>query len=277
MSMYNEILFNGGMFNGNPVSGVSSSDNIVFDNYGLLNNSVYLTQFNDKIPPQKIYDTQNFPRGDGRINVDSHQEVKLIPFEGLIKADTRTALMTAIDEFMKHMHKVDGLLKVTEGGRLRQYTANIGNFRPEQKTHDVTVLRFKGEFQVFSPFGFDESRKVYTNTIITATKTIQVDHEGNVDDGRPIILFIVDSETDMTAITIQNTTTSESLTITTAFNAGDIVIIDAEDQTVKKNGSNIDHTGPIPSMKAGENTFQIDTTSTAHSLVFTIKFHNYYN
>jgi len=277
MTLYNNTLFNGGMFNGEPVVGLSSSDDIVFSNYGLQNSNIVTSFFKDDNPPDKIYDTQNFPRGSGRIFVDSHQEVKTIQAGGSIKANDSASFVELIKEFKKYLRVDNGMLKKTEGGVTRQYIANLIKLDIPREAWNINYAKWSAEFQVFSPFGFSENREATTQAITSASFSNELYHDGNVDDGRLIASFVVDSETDMTALSLTNSTRSETITVTTAFNSGDILTINGEDQTVKKNGTSIDFTGVIPSLDAGANTITGTVTSTAHSIIATYQFYNYFS
>jgi len=277
MSLFNNILFNGGMFNGEPIFGVSSSDDIVFNNYGLQNSNIVTSFFKDDSPPDKIYDTQNFPRGSGRIFVDSHQEIKTIQTGGSIKAADSAAFVELLKVFKKYLRVDNGILKKTEGGVLRQYIANLTKLDIPREAWNINYAKWSAEFDVFSPFGFSENRVVTTQNITGATFSNELYHDGNVDDGRLIASFVVDSETNMTALSLTNSTRSETITITTTFNAGDILTINGEDQTVKKNGTSLDFTGVIPSLDSGANTITGTITSTAHSVLATFQFYNYFS
>lgn len=274
--MFNSFLFNNGLLNGEPVEVAGSTDVYTFANYGLQNSNIITEKFDDDSGPDTIIDSQNFPRGNGKIFVDSRNEIKIIRLKGALVASSLANLIALIDEFKKYTATVNGILKKIEGGVTRQYIANRVRCSIPREHWNIDHTPYELEFHVFAPYGFDDERTIYTRNLTASTNSLQVYHAGNAE-GRVILGFIVDSETAFTSLTIENTDTSESITIAQSFNAGDYIEIDGENQTVKVNSSAVDFTGTIPNIKAGSNTFSINITdSGAFSIVSTIQFYNYY-
>lgn len=277
MSLFNNILFGAGMFNGSPIVGVSSDDDIVFNNYGLQNSNIVTSEFQDENPPQKIYDKQNFPRGNGQIFVGSHQEVKTISLKGILKADSNSEFVTLLKEFRKYFRADNGILKKIEAGELKQYIANLVSLNIPRAAWNTTFAEFEAVFNVFKPYGFSDFRETKTRTITAGTFTEELYHDGNVDEGKLISVFIFDSATNVTELSLTNTATGETIIITESFSAGDLLEINGEKETVQLNGSDVEFTGVIPTLNVGSNPLTGIITSTNHSIISTHKFYNYFS
>ncbi len=277
MSLFNDVMFNAGMFNGPPVVGFSSDDVISFNKFGMQNGAVVTASFKDDNPPDKVYDTHNFPRGNGRIFVDSHQEVKKIPVKGTIKANTNAEFVQLIRDMKKAFRADNGVLKKTESNIFVQYIANLVRLNIPRESWNTTYSEFMADFEVFEPYGFDEFRNVKTQTIITGAFTEELIHDGNVDEARLITTFIIDADDTISEISYTNTATGETITITTPLVTGDILTINGETEEVKKNGVDVKFAGVIPTLKVGPNPFTGTVTSVSHNIIATNKFYNYFS
>lgn len=280
-NLFNDQLFNENRFNGDAQIGVSADDDIVFNNYGLQNSNIVISYMRHKSGHETEYVMSNIARSHGVRMQDLYRRGKIITARGYVKATTAEGMIDRVDEMKKYLRQLNGVLKITRGSRVRQYYATLNNpngmFEEEEAFHN-TIIPFNLEFFA-SYFGFSESRKTYTHTITAASTTRELVHEGNADEGRIITYIIVNSETDMTKITWTNAQTGESISVepSAEFTAGDVLVIDGENQTVKLNGTIIEYTGLIPSIVPDSNDFTLDVVSTSHNLTMTNKFYHYYS
>jgi len=76
----------------------------------------------------------------------------------------------------------------------------------------------------------------------------------------PTITVHIDAETNMTAIRLTNNTTLDWIEVARSFSAGEDLIIDCENETVRVGGVNVDFDGVFTRFDVGTNSFDLLVT-----------------
>jgi hypothetical protein len=123
------------------------------------------------------------------------------------------------------------------------------------------------------PFGRDSSTTTQVNTRFTgASKTNTFVAVGGNKPVLPVLTITLNSGTGLTSKYIQltNSTTGKLIKVTRTWVAGDVLVIDCENKTVKVNGSAVDYTGVFPSWNPTDTQLQYDDTLTTRDVTLTM-------
>jgi len=267
--MYNSILYNSAVLNGSaPVTISVSGDVFQFNGYGLQNANICTSKVTYSNAPDRDFSRTETPRYKGMIKNDMQWREKTITFEGYIKADTAAELEQLIDEIKLELSAEDGNLDLLLSGwsDTRRWVANLTSpekmFDKRQNYH-ITVCPFRFEFLCIDPFGYDTdytSSAQLAQTAATVTETV-------TNDGTAFselkLIFIINSVSGFTSLTIQNNETGEQLQITDALSAGDVLIVDSIEKTVTLNGAAVNFDGQFITLPAGDNNIEINFSGTS--------------
>ena len=150
-----------------------------------------------------------------------------------------------------------------EEGRTRNFRAFVEDFSVEMKHYDIT--RANCNILALAYEGIAESTNTYNvlgltaQTGATATGTIILD---GTHTPYPSILIDITSATNVSGITLANTTTGDSVVISRTYSAGEKIVIDTDNRIVTSNGVLVDYDDVLPRFVLGENDIQISISST---------------
>ena len=275
-NFWNTPIWNGGVV----ASGQNSTDDIVFNNFGLQNCN-YISGY-----PQHINSAKRkiilgeIVRDDGSNLQDAFFKTKSIRITGVMKKSTNADFIAEIDLMKKFIAGVKNKeLKITENGIVRKYIATLAN--PEtmfnkRETYNILWNEYTLIFDVFSSFATDENQTI--GSLFSQTSpavTTDIVNSGTYKTRVQLLLNFSAVDT-VSKINIKNNTNGEEIEITETINAGDQVLIDGDNQVITINGVAIDFEGMPPSLDIGSNNFTITITSTSHSYDFTSKHFNFY-
>lgn len=279
---YNENNYNDAPYNGgSPLTIVVSSDQFQYDNFGLQNTEIIVSDSDHSTPPTRDIKSVRVPREDGRLISGNFFGIKVIKLEGHVKSTSASAFEDLIQTIKKRLAVKDAILQITEAnGTVKQWVANLR--RPEQlfanrKSFHISFMPFTMEFLCVDPFAHD---KDFTALFLGAqtADTINQTLTNTGDILAKLVLFMsVLSATGVTQIDIQNVTNGISMRITpTTVTAGDLFLFDSENRVVTQNGIAIDYDGAFIDLDPDDNNIQIDITGTDHEVELTYKHKNAY-
>ena len=242
---------------------------VTFDGDSLQGANIKIKDFVGALTAPKR-DISMFPIADENksIVVSSSKKSRTVNLTFLVEGDTEAEKYEALETLRSYMtdQYIGKELSIEHPvGTTRVYTATLQDIRIQSNYNmhtEGTLI-----FVCSNPFALAASQTTVTeNTITTSPKSIVTVIAGTAAPLDSVITIDVDTETDLTAIKVENTLNGDAITITRAFTASDQIIISYETKKVLVNGSEFDYTGIIPKFEAGSNTWKITSTSTAHDI-----------
>lgn len=280
--MYNSSPYNSSLYGGTALAGsIASEDVFQYDDYGLQNSSIIVTNSDHATPPSRDFSTYRVPRNNGRIISGNFFDQKVITLEGYLKASGASAFETLLDTFKKRLSAKDGVLQITEpNGVVKRWTTNLTSpekLLAERKGWMVDYCPFKAEFTCVEPFGHDaEYTVIYLGGQTAATFNQTLTNIGNAA-AEPVIFLQFTGANSVTQIEVQNVTTGAKMRISgLTVVAGDIFELNTETKEVLQNGVAIDYDGSFIELEPDDNNIQADITSTSHTVGVTYKHKNAY-
>jgi len=279
VNQYNTALYNqGGGFDITP-----STDLVVFNGFSVSNNAtLFVSNILDNMPERSILGGAT-PREDGEYFNADYWQRKVITISGWAKGADLCATEALLDTLRKELAPPEKFLDITKPAcPVRRFTASLVNgetiFATRQGT-DVTFVRWQAQFLCKTPFSTDRGFTTAAVTIVdTSPVNLSLCNEGTIE-AEPIIIMIVDTAApDITTINVKNTTNDDEMEITPAggIGAGDVLILDSEEKTVKLNGTEIDYIGSFLTLDVATNLLAFTTTGTAFDYSTTVKWKRRY-
>ena len=222
--------------------------------------------------PQKEAKILQLARQNGSIQVFERILSRSITAGGYIKAENGLALKQAMDVLKSQLLSGEQLLRITEDGEYREWTARMRNINIARDRNQVTYATWSAEFFSEKPFSVDG----ITDTIVDETITADSDnfYFNNVGSyyGQPeITIILTDIEPNSTPITISigNPSTSQFLDFTDTFQDGDTITINTLTRRCFKGTQPISPEGEFPAWLPGPGTFAYSDTGTSRSVDIT--------
>jgi hypothetical protein len=279
---YNENEYNQAPYGGAaPIDVAESSDVFQFDSYGLQNSSIITSDIDFSTAPQRDFETDDYPRSRGQLLIDEQWRKRVITLKGHLRADTAAELEQLIDTVKKRLSTRNGNLDITITGwnDTRRWVATLQNpeklFAKREAFH-ITTCPFEAQFLCLDPHGYDEdytNLSLFNRTVATTNYTITND---GTAPSELILILSINTLATFASLTVTNNTTGESMQITDALAAGNIIDINSEDKTVEVDGSAFDFAGQFISLNAGDNDIEITLASSSHDFDVTYKHKNAY-
>lgn len=150
-----------------------------------------------------------------------------------------------------------------EEERTRNFRSFVEDFNVDMKHYDIT--RANCNILALAYEGIAESTNTYNvlglaaQTGATATGTIILD---GTHTPYPSVSIDITSATNVSGITLANTTTGDSVVISRTYSAGEKIVIDTDNRIVTSNGVLVDYDDVLPRFVLGENDIQISISST---------------
>lgn len=150
-----------------------------------------------------------------------------------------------------------------EEERTRNFRAYIEDFNVDMQHYDIA--RAGCNLSVFVYEGVAESTGTF-NVLGLAEQTSATATGEVVLDGTytpyPSVTIDLTTATNVSGITLANTTTGDSVVVTRTYSAGEKVIIDTDKRAITVNGVLVDYDDVLPRFTLGENNIQISISST---------------
>lgn len=237
--MYNSYAYNSQPYNYTSIPVSLTQDSIVFDGYSLQSASIITSRIDYDNQGSVELNSFNFPRADGGGVLSKYYRGRTITLDCTIKADTRSNFEALLDMTKKSLRKTEGYLDITVGTEIRRIKANLTKFDAGRQHYNITFARVVIEFTSVEPFFYAIAKQSFEFLGNTSSFAGEIDNAGSVES-LPIFYFIGTAGANMTSLAV--TYGGKTMTIPTTIIANDVIIIDAENKEVTKNGSPVDYT-----------------------------------
>jgi len=150
-----------------------------------------------------------------------------------------------------------------EEERTRNFRAFVEDFDVDMQHYDINRANFN--LSVFVYEGVAESTGSFNvlgltaQTGATATGTVELD---GTYTPYPAVSIDIISATNVSDLTLSNTTTGDTVQVTRTYSAGEKVVIDTDKRIVTVNGTSVDYDDVLPRFILGNNNIQIAMSST---------------
>lgn len=235
---------------------------ITFNSFNLTGEYI-VTKINKSDAPTRDVFTESLAFQDGFEFMNDFWKQRTITIEGTIDATSQAHLDTLKDTIKQNLSGSNKNLDVDHGGGTRRYKATLEELTLPEDHYNITHIPFVARFTC-KPFGYDTTTTSFTASNVTASSYTDTMTVSGTYRPLPIITITFDSVDTATKIEFTNTTTGDAISISSAFSASDVIIINTETQKATLNGANVDFEGPIPLFETGSNSIQIDVTSISH-------------
>lgn len=170
-----------------------------------------------------------------------------------ISRDTRALVEQSIDALNYIMQGIEKDLVIKQSGELRRYTATLSDQMYNQDGGAYSEIELV--FTCSEAFGYalpyEKLLDQTGRTLYNYTDPLTL--SGGADTQAPIITAFLSALSGSTtnAVQIGNVGTGKFITVSRSWTAGDRLVIDCQNRTVKVNGSNVDFVGAFPDFAPG--------------------------
>jgi len=235
-----------------------------------LNSGFYLTEeiVFDSSPPIEFSDF-SFASEDGAKFISSRYTPKTLTIRGRITQSTVALLEHEMDFFKKTILSDPNInLNFSYAGGYRQYVGNIANLTMTRKHFQLTYVPFEITFVAGDPpFSYDISTiDSVTPTMLEAfsgdgissnTYSHTLSFTGTAPPLAKWTYFLDAVSGTIAQIIFKSKKTGEQMEINQAMAAGDEIIIEEKDLSVKYNCTPMTYEGVFPSFKLGANELEV--------------------
>lgn len=236
---------------------------VQFDLTELVNSTYHLQYAKHQQAPNREMIIDRLGNRDGEVIISNYYRRKRITVKGTLVGSSASDLQNKVDTFKELFSREAKNLDITPtGGITRRYVATCDRHTLDQDHYNITFLPWTAEFIVPLGYGKSTSLTNHSDDDITASPHTSSFSVTGSRGCLPVITLTVDSETSMTAIKFENTTTDQYITVTPSggYTNSDVLEIDCENMTCKLNGTSIDFVGVFPSFDVGSNSYKITVT-----------------
>ena len=226
--------------------------------------------------PSKNISLKQDSINDGFSITDVTYSQKIITVRGLLISDSVANLRTLRDEFMSGLEPNEKNLDIGYGSGTLRYVASVQSIDCPEEFWNITQIPFEIVF-LAQPFGKTTSSTTVdlnSGSNITTTPYNESPSITGTYKCKPTITITVVSETDLTAIKLENTTNLDWVQVARSFAAAEVLVINSEDETIKVDGTSVDFTGVFPRFNPGTNVLRVITTDSS-SFAITVSFTYY--
>jgi len=259
--MFNQSPYNQQAYNYDELSAIDSiTDSIIF-NWFWLQNANIVTAFKDDewFPDIDLTTFQN-PVVDGWWILNRRYSKKVIKLKWVLKHNSASELQTLIDNFKLNCSAVEWFLDIKTNWIYRRTKATVVSSKVFDKRHfDITRTPYELTFETVEPFFYFRSPETISDLWVSADHNIEFTYNWTaISYPRIYFIFWTVSATDEISMTLNWSTVSISEAITT----WDIVILDAEEKSVKLNWTEIEYTWTFPNLVNWSNLFEFEINET---------------
>jgi len=239
---------------------------------------VLIDHINKDNLPARLVQTADLSRGDGRAYVRSKFDAKDIIIVGRIIATDKATFEQNRSTLVQNLIAENASLDLNIGLSILRYYATVSECIFSDTSGGFSTFTIK--FVCRDPVGIDINLAtgLATTAITAATSTQNLSSIGGNYKTKPVINVYINSGTDMTtkSITITNPANGKAVVVTRTWAAGERLVIDGRDTTVKVNGVSVAYTGDIPTWDVGSGTIQYDDDFTARNISLTMQYNKRY-
>lgn len=270
---FNASQYNVGLYGiDGTIAPVFSTNRLVFDGFSLSDgDSMLLSRLSYSGPSREIIGG-NIPRGHGQYFNAAYYRELVIEASGTVIAASASALETQLDLIRKRLSPPQANLDLTDdAGTVKRFTATLTNpesLFPERQHYHVSFCPFVARFACKTPFGRARDYTAQSTALASSPQNVSVYHAGTVD-AQAVIALVFDSATSVTTVNVKridaNGNTLDEIEYSGSIAAGDVLVLDGEAKTVKKNEAEVRYDGSFLTLPPGSSLikYTIDGTFSA--------------
>lgn len=236
---------------------------------------VFIQKVSKDDMPKRNLTNYKLSQADGQAQTAAFFDSQVIHVSGHIIAADRNTFDQDRNTLMQYLTPEDANLDIIVGNNVVRYKA----------TAESVIFsdvgggwgNFDIKFTCSTPVGIDPNLKILlaTTVITAATSTQNLATIGGSYKTFPFITIYINSGTGLTSqkeVRITNPATSEAISITRNWAAGERLEIDLYNRTVQVNRANVDFTGALPYWNIGAGgTIKYDDTFTTRNISLTVQ------
>lgn len=244
---------------------------VKFGSLNLQANGIVVTSTDVYSAPSNNIQVDDMAERDGALIVQQRYKSKSFKIEGLLRADSRTAVEQLRDTFITGMSSKNQAFDIDYAGSIRRYLASAENIIISDQS--ISTMSFTVNLLCPDGVGWDVgSTALIASSNTTAASALVPITVGGTYKAEPTITVVVNTVTGGTTqtITLGNGETLRSMSVTRTWANGDRLEVNTLQGTVFVNGVAADFRGQLPSFAPGVGTFSYldsfttrDTTITA--------------
>ena len=250
-------------------------NSVLFDSIELISSTYNVSRVLDDTTPQRTINLIETEGVDGAVIVSDRFGTKTIDIKGILVGASESDLQTKIDTANElFSRKGVNLDIIPDGGSARRYVVClIGAVEYNRDFYNIDYVPFKLKLFVYEGVGKDTTT---TTAISNLNTTLERDPASGSDtinfvgsaDPKPNITFTLDTIGKLDLITINDDDSGEemSIEIDGDYSNGDEVVVDLENQTVKREGVDVPFLGNIPTFLKGDNDLHISYQGATYAL-----------
>jgi hypothetical protein len=244
---------------------------ITYNSYNLQTSSIVMTNLEFQTIGKDLSITR-ISTTDINKFVESYVSNKNIVYTGYIKGTNDSDAEAKLDE-LKQSIVINGVadLDIGYAGGVRRYRAVVQNIEVTGETPALDVKDITITFATVEPLGFDTTSQVINYLGETGSPTKTITFSGTYY-ALPTYTITVDTENNLTGISIKSVETNQEIIIQQNYNAGDVVEVNTRDKIVSYNGNSVDYFGIFPLVNQGLNNITFSATSTSHTIDIEIEY-----
>lgn len=225
--------------------------------------------------PSKDIKMSKIARNDLSIITSVEYSSKEVKVFGIVMECDRYESESVMNTLKSRVQLPNKVLKVQQYDTEVEYTATMSALT---SSWFGNKLKFEITFTCSDPIGSDTVISSITSTVITTDVDSISFIVGGSYRAKPEITVSITSVTDGTGATISlsNTTTNQTLSITRDWLADDLLVVDNENKTVRCNGAFIDYEGTFIDFYPGNRALGYSDTFTARSVTVSGLYNNKY-
>jgi hypothetical protein len=225
--------------------------------------------------PQRALESYKLARVSGEAIVSSFFDYREIIMYCSFVAPNKSSFETARDTLLSVISPQSSIFQLPSAGSNRQFTCTLSdntNF-PDFGSGRAAYggyANFEVHFNAYDPFGYDTVSTNLSLGTITASPTTYSMTLGGTWDARPVFTLTLSSFTTVNAsdsIIITNPSTGLATTITRAWAASDVLIVDIKNRRITVNGVTTPWSGALPVWPVGNGQVSFSDTFSARSIV----------
>lgn len=241
---------------------------VQYDGQSIQTDNIILNQIDHESLDYKELNSQRLGNTPGGKLVDIEYRPRVIRISGTIIGTSKSDLETRLDNLKLLCNRQEKNLDIQYLTDYRRYKVTQALFAVTRQFFHINHVDFEIEF-LCSRFPFGIPRD--TSTVEFLAKTVGTFEgttgvlKGTYEHPMPKIKMTINSATNLTKIYFENQTTGGSITIERDFSAGEELIIDPTEQTVRVDGVAVDFSGVFSEFNLS-NDFKVIFTSTSHDV-----------
>lgn len=201
-------------------------------------------------PPTRSLNSSEIARADLSSVASAYYKSRKIHVMAVLAAANKAAFQTALRTLEGLLQTREALLVFSIGGGQTEFTATKDNIMLSNEAGGFAELDI--EFFCSNPTGYAVTSTTLYNyaALVGSAYSFAVTWSGNVTQ-QPVITVTVNTLTGTSnTVTIGNSTTGESVAVTRAWSAADVLVVNSKTKVVTVNGSAVSYSGTIPEYKS---------------------------